>query len=112
MKLRVPGEARGPAWRAVTRWPMLAAVTLLLCSCGSDAGSGGAAAGFGTGGKVLTPMLEAEGGVAAFAIQADGRIVATGGPFDLARYTAAGRLDGSFGRGGKVEHGWGRASAT
>jgi hypothetical protein len=57
-------------------------------------------------------MLEAEGGVAAFAIQADGRIVATGGPFDLARYTAAGRLDGSFGRGGKVEHGWGRASAT
>jgi uncharacterized delta-60 repeat protein len=110
MKLRVPGEARGP-WRAVTTWPLLAAVTLLLCSCGSGAGSGAVAGGFGTGGKVLTPMRGVGYGAAAFAIQSDGRIVATGGPFDLARYTAEGGLDGSFGRGGKVERGWGRVSA-
>jgi hypothetical protein len=37
----------------------------------------------------------------AVAIQADGKIVAVGGS-DLARYTSDGRLDPSFGMGGKV----------
>ena len=43
-------------------------------------------------------------------VQADGKIVAAGGgsrtgafaDFALARYTTRGRLDASFGRGGKV----------
>ena len=77
----------------------------IVSGCGS-----GAAGGFGNHGKVLTPMLEADG-ADAFAIQADGRIVAVGGPFDVARYTRTGRLDPSFGRGGKVTRGWGSRSA-
>src|SRR5205807_8177162 len=59
---------------------------------------------FGSGGKVLTPF----GGdtvAQAVAIQRDGSIVAAGGGagyFALARYTAQGKLDPSFGSGGKV----------
>jgi uncharacterized delta-60 repeat protein len=59
---------------------------------------------FGDGGKVLTHFVGnsyAEG----VAIQPDGKIVAAGGGagfFVLARYTTRGKLDPSFGRGGKV----------
>jgi uncharacterized delta-60 repeat protein len=59
---------------------------------------------FGSGGKVLTPFVgnaEAQ----AVAIQRDGSIVAAGGGagyFALARYTARGTLDPTFGTGGKV----------
>jgi uncharacterized delta-60 repeat protein len=60
---------------------------------------------FGDGGKVLTQFVGlsyAEGVV----IQPDGKIVAAGGGagyFVLARYTPAGKLDPTFGRGGKVQ---------
>jgi uncharacterized delta-60 repeat protein len=59
---------------------------------------------FGDAGIVLTHFAGisyAEGVV----IQADGKIVAAGGgagSFVLARYTATGKLDPTFSRGGKV----------
>ena len=61
---------------------------------------------FGTGGKVTTAF----GFANAAALEPDGRIVAVGGilvnrpdfDFALARYTASGALDSSFGSGGKV----------
>lgn len=59
---------------------------------------------FGNGGKVLTHFVRssyAEGIV----IQPDGKLVAAGGGagyFVLARYTADGKLDPTFGRGGRV----------
>jgi uncharacterized delta-60 repeat protein len=63
---------------------------------------------FGRGGIVKTPT----GSASALAIQQDGKLVAAGGAvlpkpgsdsgFALARYHANGRLDTSFGRGGKV----------
>jgi uncharacterized delta-60 repeat protein len=60
---------------------------------------------FGDGGKVLTHFTGssyAEGVV----IQPDGKIVAAGGGagyFVLARYSPSGKLDPTFGRGGKVQ---------
>jgi uncharacterized delta-60 repeat protein len=62
---------------------------------------------FGRGGKVLTRFGPQPAEANAVAIQGDGKIVAAGqggnGPgFALARYTRDGRLDRSFGRGGKV----------
>jgi uncharacterized delta-60 repeat protein len=60
---------------------------------------------FGKGGLVVTPFhgdVQVEG----LALDARRRIVAAGGGsgyFALARYTPNGRLDQSFGRGGKVE---------
>ena len=59
---------------------------------------------FGRGGKVLTHFVGGSG-VAGIGIQADGKIVAAGGGagyFALTRYTALGKLDSSFGSGGKV----------
>jgi uncharacterized delta-60 repeat protein len=58
--------------------------------------------GFGTGGKVFTAVKAPVAGVRALVLQSDGRIVVTPGFFDLIRYTRKGRLDRSFGRGGKV----------
>jgi uncharacterized delta-60 repeat protein len=69
---------------------------------------------FGHGGKVLTHFGSRRNlsGASALAIQPDGKIVALGswsrsassGPtrFALARYTTRGRLDPSFGHGGKL----------
>jgi uncharacterized delta-60 repeat protein len=62
---------------------------------------------FGRGGIVTTPIGD---GVSALAIQKDGKLVAAGrsagptglGRFALVRYNANGRLDTSFGRGGKA----------
>jgi uncharacterized delta-60 repeat protein len=66
---------------------------------------------FGLGGKVLTSVGGKAGGEAyAVAVQKDGKIVATGsgpGDFTLVRYTAGGKLDVSFGRGGKVQTSFG-----
>ena len=59
---------------------------------------------FGQTGKVLTDSV---GNANAVAIQTDGKVVAVGSDrsrsrFALARYSRGGRLDRSFGRGGKV----------
>ena len=73
---------------------------------------------FGTNGVVTTPMGDSSDYAYSIAIQSDGKIVAAGGSessnsnysFALARYTADGSLDGSFGTGGKVitplSHSW------
>ena len=61
---------------------------------------------FGRGGKVLTDFGSPRfvgAGARALAIQADGKLVVAGlWGFELARYTARGKLDATFGRGGKV----------
>jgi uncharacterized delta-60 repeat protein len=60
---------------------------------------------FGRGGKVFT-YFGAFARANAVAVQANGKIVAAGTrsskDFAVARYTSSGRLDGSFGSGGKV----------
>ena len=70
---------------------------------------GGLDAGFGTAGKVTTPIrtLGARDSVYALLLQPVGgetRIVAVGGEgdFSAARYTANGTLDNTFGNGGKI----------
>jgi uncharacterized delta-60 repeat protein len=66
---------------------------------------------FGRAGRVLTHFVgqqrKPSSSIAqAVVIQTDGKVVVaglgTGYDFALARYTASGRLDGSFGRGGQV----------
>ena len=64
---------------------------------------------FGSGGRVTTPFYSGDDKAEAVAIQSDGKIVVggysnTGSSYDfaLARYTASGNLDSSFGSGGKV----------
>lgn len=65
-------------------------------------------ASFGSGGSVTTAIGTSVDGAHAVAIQPDGRIVAAGwdcargGRFALVRYLRNGRLDPSFGRGGRV----------
>src|SRR5215211_932887 len=95
----------------------LAAVIVLTTSdaCGGE--GGGAGAGFGRNGEVVAD-LGSSGSAAAVAIQRDGKIIAAGAAvrtnalggqqFALARFTASGRLDRSFGTGGSVltRFGW------
>jgi uncharacterized delta-60 repeat protein len=61
---------------------------------------------FGVGGKTLTSFgSKSETRAVSVALQADGKVVLAGGvgsSFALARYTARGRLDPSFGQNGKV----------
>jgi uncharacterized delta-60 repeat protein len=67
---------------------------------------------FGHNGKVISD-LGSYGGARAVAIQSDGKIIASGGganAFVLARYTAHGRLDSSFGRNGIVRTSFGRVT--
>lgn len=67
--------------------------------------SGGPDASFGTGGRVTTPIGASGANDTVYALAwQNGRIVAAGGEgdFKVARYTAAGALDASFGTGGKV----------
>lgn len=66
-------------------------------------------ASFGSAGRVLTPVGPGDDYASGVAVQKDGRVVVAGrtgnGPqADLAllRYDAAGRLDASFGQGGRV----------
>jgi uncharacterized delta-60 repeat protein len=60
---------------------------------------------FGVGGKALTSFGSGNSEARAVAVQADGKIVLAGSVsarFALARYTRRGRLDPSFGQGGRV----------
>lgn len=54
------------------------------------------------GGIVKTSFGANEAQINAIALQADGKILVTGRYFGLARYTADGRLDSTFGSGGLV----------
>ena len=74
-------------------------------------------ASFGKGGKMLTSFGPWGAAGTALAIQADGKIVTAGASkistglvyrFALARYTAEGQLDSSFGGRGKVQTHFGR----
>lgn len=77
--------------------------------------------GFGTGGKVRTPITTSAAGQA-MALQRDGKIVVAGvadgttadvlNQIALARYNADGSLDGSFGSGGTVLTHFGPGSQT
>jgi uncharacterized delta-60 repeat protein len=61
---------------------------------------------FGDGGKVRTRFSSGISSAEGVVIQPDGKIVVAGGGagyFLLARYTADGKLDPTFGRGGKVQ---------
>ena len=65
--------------------------------------------GFGRGGKVVTDLGTNDDQAPAVAVQADGKIVVAGvsgdhvaADFALVRYTPGGRLDPTFGAGGKV----------
>jgi uncharacterized delta-60 repeat protein len=61
---------------------------------------------FGNGGTVVTQVSGGNADLAGVAIQADGKIVATGGGggyFTLARYNGNGTLDSTFGSGGLVQ---------
>lgn len=79
-------------------------VTFALARYASD---GGLDPGFGSGGKVVSDFGHGEEAFA-LALQPDGKIVVAGGSASvgsdlvLARYDADGRLDASFGTGGKV----------
>ncbi|GBF06108.1 hypothetical protein DAERI_070106 [Deinococcus aerius] len=77
--------------------------------------SGSLDATFGTGGRVTTAMTSggAADAIHALALQG-GKIVAAGGEgdFKVARYTASGALDASFGSGGKVSSVFGGNIAT
>jgi len=78
---------------------------------------GGLDSSFGSGGKVTTDFdVSSNSGIAAIAIQADGKVIAAGGvqprsdisptlpnfKFAMTRYNPDGSLDQSFGSGGKV----------
>jgi uncharacterized delta-60 repeat protein len=72
---------------------------------------------FSVDGVQTTRFVEGASGAVGLAIQSDGRIVAAGGAggvFALARYRRHGRLDATFGDGGKVttRFGSGRAQAS
>jgi uncharacterized delta-60 repeat protein len=66
---------------------------------------GGVDSSFGRDGKVFTDF-GAPARADALAVQANGKVVVAGSrgfdDFAVARYTSSGRLDGSFGRGGRV----------
>ena len=72
--------------------------------------SGALDTGFGTGGKVTTPIGLGNDFGRAVALQSDGKIVVAGSTssisgnsdFAVVRYTSSGALDTSFGTGGKV----------
>jgi uncharacterized delta-60 repeat protein len=67
---------------------------------------------FGTGGKVVTAFQSSSSSANTLALQADGKLVVAGytynaaasteSDFAIARYTSDGRLDSTFGTGGKV----------
>ncbi len=74
---------------------------------------------FGSGGIVITDFAGNEDVPNSIAVQGDGKIVAVGSSYDsssnayvaLARYTADGSLDSSFGSGGKVSTNLGASDA-
>src|SRR4051812_3926408 len=128
--VRERGLAKGAVWQrrasAQLRCGLCVLLALLLAvTFGRLAGASrvaiGPAAGqldqsFGTGGKVVTDLGQSEFAGAALA-QPDGRIVVAGSLSDnrpdagsrflVARYSADGRLDPSFGSGGTTSVGFG-----
>ena len=87
-------------------WLLGAAVSaaIALGAGGAQAAGGALDSSFGSGGKVRTD-LGADDFAYGVVVQSDGKIVAagsSGAAVALARYSAAGRLDASFGRGGKL----------
>src|SRR5207249_11295173 len=79
---------------------------LALAGCKA---TGGLDAGFGTGGKVTTPIGSVDDEACALVLEPDGKLVAAGysdrgsnNAVALVRYNANGSLDTSFGTGGKV----------
>jgi len=102
----------------------LRGMLLTLCMAGMPALSpppAAAAAGdldptFGIAGQVTTDFVGTEDQAGGMAVQADGKIVLAGSTlvpngfgakdFALARYTAAGALDATFGNGGRVTTHW------
>lgn len=97
--------------RGVSRFllPGLLASLVLLAVSSAQAAPGALDTSFGTGGKVITTFGPGTDPANAVAVQPDGRLVVagakqsdTGSDFALARYRANGRLDRSFGAGGKV----------
>jgi len=82
---------------------VIAVIPLVAAACGGGNAASGRA-GFGTAGTVHTDFGN-DDNANALAIQPDGKIIAagrSGAAFALARYTRDGRLDPSFGTGGKV----------
>lgn len=83
---------------------------LVVGAGGAQAAGGVLDPSFGTGGKALTaPRVKSDDRAFAAVVQADGKVVVAGysngsgrSRFALIRYTAAGKLDASFGSGGKV----------
>src|SRR5215210_1419525 len=97
--------------RGVSTTAVIMFATAIACGGGSAVDRG---VGFGTAGKVRTDFGGADG-VSAIAIQSDGKIIAAGGgrgDFALARYAPDGRLDRSFGSGGKVRTNFGGNDAA
>jgi uncharacterized delta-60 repeat protein len=83
--------------------------TILLLASSAFATPGALDTTFGTGGTVFTNIAGGGGQFNGVAIQADGKVVATGVRTDggnsdvlVVRYTAAGNLDATFGTGGMV----------
>jgi uncharacterized delta-60 repeat protein len=75
--------------------------------------------GFGAGGIVITDFFGDKDGVSDIKIQPDGKIVVAGDAkigavngYALARYSASGHIDATFGAGGKVFDGYGGNPGT
>ena len=90
---------------------LFAMATVIAVGAGGAQATGGALdPTFGRGGTVLTTFAaKSSEGISAVALQRDGKIVAAGSSdarggadFALVRYTSSGKLDPSFGTGGKV----------
>jgi uncharacterized delta-60 repeat protein len=107
--MRIGGWTAGP----LRSWVLGAAAvaTLTLAAGGAQASGGVLDPSFASGGKVLTDLgVKSYDGASAVVVQADGKIVVAGSSkakgkgvdFALVRYTTSGKLDSSFGTGGKV----------
>lgn len=89
--------------------PPVPALQSLIPARSVGAAPGSLDQGFGTGGKVLTPLAQGDAFVNAVAVQRDGKVVVVGRVGNgngadvlVMRYTAEGRLDPAFGGGGVV----------
>jgi uncharacterized delta-60 repeat protein len=109
----VPVRIRKTTIGPFQRWLVPAVLAAVVATAaGGAAGAGGTLdPSFGVGGKVVTDLgVNSSDGASAAAVQADGKIVVAGtsdakrkgADFALVRYTAGGKLDRSFGTGGKV----------
>lgn len=95
-------QAEGKIVVAGTPWHLLVGRGLLLARYTRD---GQVDSGFGRGGHVTVTIKRAEGFFRALALQPDGKIVVAGGAENgmmVRRYRSDGKLDPTFGKGGKV----------